>query len=48
MLTLLLARQRDTIALRRLLAEPPVADTADAMSVFVRWRVANALGDRVV
>jgi DNA-binding SARP family transcriptional activator/TolB-like protein len=45
MLSLLLARQRDTAALRRLVAGGETADTADAMSVFVRWRAANALGD---
>lgn len=45
MLTLLLARQRDTSALRRLRASSPAADPADAASVFVRWRAANALAD---
>ncbi|MDB4877728.1 MAG: transcriptional activator protein [Gemmatimonadetes bacterium] len=45
MLSLLLARQRDTAALRRLIADDQTPDTADAMSVFVRWRAANALGD---
>ena len=48
MLTLLLARQRDTAELRRVLAQVPPAtgaDTADAMDLFVRWRVARALGD---
>jgi hypothetical protein len=48
MLTLLLAREGDTTGLRRVLAAlPPAsgADTADAMDLFVRWRVARALGD---
>jgi len=45
MLTLLLARQHETDALRRLLASSP-PDTDDAMSVFVRWRAAQALNDR--
>jgi len=48
MLTLLLARQGDTAELRRVLAQvpPPTGvDTADAMDLFVRWRVARALGD---
>lgn len=45
MLTLLLARQHDTVALRRLLASSP-PDTDDAMSVFVRWRAAQALNDQ--
>lgn len=48
MLMLLLARQGDTTALRSVLAQLPPAtgvDTADAMDLFVRWRVARALGD---
>jgi hypothetical protein len=45
MLALLYARERDTVALRRLVAAAPAADSSDALSVFVRWRVAEALGD---
>jgi DNA-binding SARP family transcriptional activator/TolB-like protein len=45
MLTLLLARQNDTTSLRALLSENQRPDTSDAMSVFVRWRAANSLGD---
>ena len=48
MLMLLLARQGDTAELRRVQAQVPAAtgvDTADAMDLFVRWRVARALGD---
>ena len=45
MLALLLARQGDTSSLRRLMASPELADTADAMSVFVRWRAAQELHD---
>ena len=48
MLMLLLARQGDTTALRSVMAQLPPAtgvDTADAMDLFVRWRVARALGD---
>jgi len=45
MLTLLLARRGDVAALRTLLATQPPADTADALAVFVRWRVAKALDD---
>lgn len=48
MLVLLLARQGDTVELRHVLAQVPPAtgaDTADAMDLFVRWRVARALGD---
>jgi DNA-binding SARP family transcriptional activator/TolB-like protein len=45
MLALLLARQSDTAALRRLAASISDADTADALRVFVRWRLAQALGD---
>ena len=48
MLLLLLARQGDTAELRHVLSEVPPAtgvDTADAMDLFVRWRVARALGD---
>ena len=44
MLTLLLARQHETDALRRLLASSP-PDSDDAMSVFIRWRAAQALND---
>ncbi len=45
MLALLYARLRDTVSLRRLVATAPAADSGDALSVFVRWRVAEALGD---
>ena len=45
MLALLYARRRDTASLRRLVATAPAADSSDALSVFVRWRVAEALGD---
>jgi DNA-binding SARP family transcriptional activator len=45
MLSLLLARQGDTLALRRLRANRPPTDTADDASLFVRWRSANALSD---
>jgi DNA-binding SARP family transcriptional activator len=45
MLSLLYARLRDTASLRRLVATAPAADSSDALSVFVRWRVAHALGD---
>jgi len=45
MLALLYARLRDTASLRRLVATAPAADSSDALSVFVRWRVAEALGD---
>ena len=45
MLALLYARLRDTSSLRRLVATAPAADSSDALSVFVRWRVAEALGD---
>ncbi len=45
MLALLYARERDTLALRRLVAAAPATDTSDALSAFVRWRVAAALGD---
>jgi hypothetical protein len=45
MLALLYARLRDTASLRRLVATAPAADSNDALSVFVRWRVAEALGD---
>jgi len=48
MLALLLARQADTAGLRQVMAQVPPAtgaDTADAMDLFVRWRVARALGD---
>jgi DNA-binding SARP family transcriptional activator/TolB-like protein len=45
MLALIYARQRDTASLRRLVAAAPAADTGDAESAFVRWRVAIALGD---
>ncbi len=45
MLALLYARLRDTVSLRRLVAAAPAADSGDALSVFVRWRVAEALGD---
>ena len=44
MLTLLLARQSDTAALRRL-ALSANDDTTDALRVFVRWRTAYALRD---
>ena len=44
MLTLLLARQSDTAALRRL-ALSASDDTTDALRVFVRWRTAHALRD---
>jgi DNA-binding SARP family transcriptional activator/Tfp pilus assembly protein PilF len=44
MLTLLLARNGDTASLRSMLARGD-RDTDDSMSVFVRWRVANALSD---
>ena len=42
---LLYARLRDTASLRRLIAAAPAADSGDALSAFVRWRVALALGD---
>jgi DNA-binding SARP family transcriptional activator/TolB-like protein len=45
MLALLYARLRDTASLRRLVSSVPAADSSDALSVFVRWRVAHALGD---
>jgi tetratricopeptide (TPR) repeat protein len=45
MLALLLARQRDTVALRHLVDQGAMRDTSDALNVFVRWRVAQALGD---
>ncbi len=45
MLALLYSRERDTSALRRLVAAAPATDTSDALSAFVRWRVAEALGD---
>jgi DNA-binding SARP family transcriptional activator/tetratricopeptide (TPR) repeat protein/TolB-like protein len=45
MLSLLLARQRDTAGLRRLIASDSNPDADDVMRVFVRWRAANALGD---
>jgi tetratricopeptide (TPR) repeat protein len=45
MLALLYSRLRDTASLRRLVATAPAADSSDALSVFVRWRVAHALGD---
>lgn len=45
MLSLLYARQRDTISLRRLVSSAPATDTNDALNVFVRWRVAEALAD---
>jgi DNA-binding SARP family transcriptional activator/TolB-like protein len=45
MLALLYARLRDTASLRRLVASAPAADSGDALSTFVRWRVAEALGD---
>ncbi|MEP6494177.1 MAG: BTAD domain-containing putative transcriptional regulator [bacterium] len=45
MLTLLLARQADTAALHRLQSSSRTVDTADAASVFVRWRAANAMSD---
>src|SRR5262249_8995253 len=45
MLALLYTRQRDTVSLRRLVAAAPAADSSDALSVFVRWRVALSLGD---
>ncbi|MEO7084092.1 MAG: BTAD domain-containing putative transcriptional regulator, partial [Gemmatimonadaceae bacterium] len=45
MLTLLLARQKDTASLRRLMAERPGLDTSDVSTVFVQWRAAQALGD---
>src|SRR5581483_7389291 len=41
LLALLLARQGDTASLSRLMANPALSDTADAMSVFVRWRAAQ-------
>lgn len=43
MMVLLLARRGDTAALRRLVRDEPERDTADAMNVFMRWRVAMAL-----
>jgi DNA-binding SARP family transcriptional activator len=45
MLSLLLARQGDTLALRRLRSSSPPTDTADDARLFVRWRSANALSD---
>jgi len=45
MLALLYARQRDTVSLRRLVSAAPAADSGDALNVFARWRVAEALGD---
>ncbi|HTE45480.1 MAG TPA: BTAD domain-containing putative transcriptional regulator [Gemmatimonadaceae bacterium] len=45
MLTLLLARQADTTALRQLRSTGPAVDTMDAANVFVRWRAANAMSD---
>ncbi len=45
MLALLYARERDTVALRRLVATAPATDTGDVLNAFVRWRVAAALGD---
>ena len=44
MLTLLLARQSDTAALRHL-ALSADDDTTDALRVFVKWRTAHALRD---
>jgi DNA-binding SARP family transcriptional activator/TolB-like protein len=44
MLTLLLARSGDTAELRSVLASGK-QDLDDSMSVFVRWRAAQALGD---
>src|SRR5581483_6285745 len=38
MLTLLRARQADTVALRSLIRRLDEADSGDAMGVFVRWR----------
>lgn len=45
MLALLFARQGDTASLRHLMADE-LTDTTDAERLFVRWRAANALGDR--
>ena len=48
MLMLLLARQGDATELRKVMSQLPPAtgvDTADAVDLFVRWRVARALGD---
>ena len=45
MLTLLLARQSDTAALRRLATSDGDVDSTDALHVFVKWRTAQALRD---
>ncbi|HEX4681641.1 MAG TPA: BTAD domain-containing putative transcriptional regulator [Gemmatimonadaceae bacterium] len=45
MLALLLARRADTSALRALVTRNAFVDTTDALAVFVRWRVAQALDD---
>lgn len=45
MLSLLYARKHDLATLRRFASTTPASDTNDALSLFVRWRVAHALGD---
>jgi hypothetical protein len=45
MLAVLLARRGDTVALRQVVGAATQEDTADAMTVFVRWRAAQALKD---